>query len=264
MDGGVGSQSRAVVEVACWLAEQVPGPPGGCVVDLVCGPGTMTEVLLRRWGRMRPGGAVYAVDPSAAELARARRPIRSRYVRFVRGRPEDLSRLVPVADLIVCHGLHGVSDTRRVFREVRRVLRPGGIFSFATPALAGCEVRGTERFYQVWRALAVRELRAHGVRVVRGQGEAWPSPEDYEALLALSGFGRASWCLHSVALTPGSLDDPFEASPIVGCVLPGVPVVAGAQALRGATMAEALREAGLPASVPRFWLQCVGYRQWTR
>lgn len=91
------------------------------VLDAGCGPGLYSEELLRR------GARVTAVDASAEQVARtqARLADRARIQRV------DLEAPLPYDDdefdLVVCAlVIHYLEDREAVFREFRRVLRPGG------------------------------------------------------------------------------------------------------------------------------------------
>lgn len=253
-------RSRELSGITRWLVDRVCAG-GGCIVDLACGQGAVTELILGSWGCRRRCGTVFAVDPSPAALAGARRRIRSRCVQVVEGSPERLSRLVPPADAILCgDALHRIARKQRVLVEVRRTLRPGGTFAFTTGSFRGCYVPGTERFFEVWALLATRYLGERGVVVDLGGGAPappWLTLEEYDLLVVSSGFVRASWSLHQVDL-PASFEDSQEASQIAANVLPHVPWDLAVPAL-ASTMRSALRLAGCPGSVPRYWVQCVGH-----
>lgn len=102
----------------------------GRALDLGCGAGFDTEVLLR-WGF-----AVTTTDISETELAasRARNPAATPVLADAR----DLSRFADAAfDAVVASlSLHYFDrdDTTRAFAEVARVLRPGGRFAFRVNA----------------------------------------------------------------------------------------------------------------------------------
>src|SRR5947209_8215974 len=73
-------------EVNRWLVERVASL-GHRFVDLACGPGAVTELLLQRL-MDRGRGLIYAVDPSLSELDRARRRVASGLVEFIQGSAE--------------------------------------------------------------------------------------------------------------------------------------------------------------------------------
>ncbi len=244
-------------EVNRWLVDRVASL-GPRIVDLACGPGAITELILAAKERGR--GLVYAVDPSLSELERARRRITSSLVRFIHGSAENLSRLVPQVDVVIfCNAIHLIADKRRVLAEIRKVLGPGGTLAFNTTYFQGCYVPGTERFWRYWVLRAAQYLRNRGISVLR-QGKAqamqWLSPEEYGTMVADSGFVGASWRLHEVGLSPESLQDIGQFSMFIEGALPGVPLEAGAEAL-GQTVRRAMRDVDLVDVVPRYWLQFI-------
>ena len=101
--------------------------PQGAVLDLGCGTGVTCRWLAQRYRR-----PVSACDISEGMIAEARRQQPSPEVTwvvndmlaFLRAQPDGSAALVTAAWSV------GYSDYRRVFREVRRVLGPGGRFAF--------------------------------------------------------------------------------------------------------------------------------------
>src|SRR5207302_465031 len=136
-------------EVDRWLVERVASL-GHRFVDLACGPGAVTELLLQRLME-RGRGLIYAVDPSLSELELARRRVASGLVEFIQGSAENLSRLVPQVDVVVfCNAIHLIKDKCQVLSEIRKVLGAGGTLAFNTTFFKGCYPPGTERFYRYW------------------------------------------------------------------------------------------------------------------
>ncbi|MFJ9708574.1 class I SAM-dependent methyltransferase [Streptomyces sp. NPDC101234] len=107
---------RAMLEV---FAERVGA--GGEVADLGCGPGRVT-------GRLAGLGlSVFGLDLSASMLAIARRE--NPELRFVQGSMLELEVADEVLDGVLCwySSIHTPDDRLPdLFREFRRVLRPGG------------------------------------------------------------------------------------------------------------------------------------------
>ncbi len=106
--------------------------PGNTVADLGCGPGTDLERLASLAG---PAGRVIGVDTSARMVTEAgRRASAMPTVRVLRG---DLQAL-PLATRSVDRArtdrvLQHVREPLTALREVRRVLRPGGVAVFCEP-----------------------------------------------------------------------------------------------------------------------------------
>jgi arsenite methyltransferase len=101
--------------------------PGATVLDLGCGAGLDSLTAARRAG---PSGKVIGVDFSNAMLARARRAAAEAGVENVRFEQADAER-VPVAsasiDVALVNGIFNLNPAREsIFRELARVLKPGG------------------------------------------------------------------------------------------------------------------------------------------
>lgn len=94
-------------------------------LDLGCGSGKLTELLLERL----PRGHVIAIDRSANMLAQARERLDRRFggrVEYRQRALEDLD-LESAAELAFSNAaLHWVRDHPRLFRSIYRALRPGG------------------------------------------------------------------------------------------------------------------------------------------
>ncbi len=109
------------------LIETADPKPGERVLDLGCGPGTLTELIARRVG---PEGSVVGVDPDVerVKLARKARSPECRNLSFEVGRAEDLA-LIPHGsiDLLFSNfALQFVRERARALREMARCLAPGG------------------------------------------------------------------------------------------------------------------------------------------
>lgn len=245
-------------EVNRWLVERV-ATLGSRFVDLACGPGAVTELILQTM-RESGRGLVYAIDPSLSELDRARRRIASSLVQFIHGSAENLSRLVPQVDVVVfCNAIHLIKDKGQVLQEIRKVLRSGGTLAFNTTFFKGCYPPGTERFYRYWILRAAQYVRERGISVLRNDKAEtleWVTPDQYGALVTQAGFVDPSWRLHEVTLSPESLEDIGQFSLFVRGALPQVPLELGADALAQAVR-KAMADAKIQGGVPRFWLQFI-------
>jgi len=106
--------------------------PGTRVLDLGSGSGTDAFVAALMVG---PTGHVTGVDMTDAQLAKAER-LRAAagldHVRFVPGRLEDLPLPDASFDVVISNGVINLCpDKAQVFREVARVLTPGGRLAIA-------------------------------------------------------------------------------------------------------------------------------------
>ena len=106
------------------LASAVPSAATG-VLDLACGDGYLLSLLAAR----RPPLRLLGVDLSAGELESARRRLGAS-VPLHQARAQQLPLADGAVDAVLCHmALMLMDDAPQVLAEVRRVLRPGGVFS---------------------------------------------------------------------------------------------------------------------------------------
>lgn len=134
------------------------------VVDLGCGPGTASRVAARK------GATVAGVDPTPAMLRFARwlthGPERAR-IRWLEG----LAEAIPLDDgeatvALAIRSAHHFDDHIAAFKEIRRVLRPGG------------------------RVVIVERSLRRGARVHRGHGFTAELANEMAEELEASGFDQ--------------------------------------------------------------------------
>jgi trans-aconitate methyltransferase len=111
-----------------WFLAEHPPRATDQVVDAGCGSGEFS----RRVARLVPQGRVLGIEPDGSMLAVARQH-EAPNLEFRPGRLQDLDRACGPswADLVVSRAvLHWIplTEYRRCFEAVRRVLRPGGWF----------------------------------------------------------------------------------------------------------------------------------------
>src|SRR2546430_3132806 len=85
-------------EVNRWIVERVIGPGRRKIVDLGCGPGAVTKLILERLGGDARNVEVIGIDPSPSALSKARAAIHSQVVKFIEGSAEWVSRIVSSVD----------------------------------------------------------------------------------------------------------------------------------------------------------------------
>ena len=246
-------------QVNRWIIDKVITPGRQIIVDLGCGPGAVTKLILERISGAEPAPHVIGVDPSPSAIARARACISSRFAEFKEGTAELLSRLVPPADAVIfLNAIHLMPDKAQVLKEIRRVLKPGGLLAFNSTFFNGAYVEGTSGFWRRWVVRSVQALREKGFDV-RHTGHAaameWFSADQYVAACTAAGLRPTTVELLRVDMTRQALIDIGRFSLFIEGALPGAPLEEGAKALEVGlerTMEELKVE-----SVPRNWLEVV-------
>jgi ubiquinone/menaquinone biosynthesis C-methylase UbiE len=241
-------------------------PPAGRaarIVDLGCGTGAVTQMVVEALGERQIEASIVALDPSADALVSARSRLAGSHVdvRFVEG---DVSALTGQADvLFLCNAIHLVEDKEATIARIAEGVAAGGLFAFNSAFFSGAYVAGTENFYRLWTIRAIRWLRGArpDVRLAReakATAMQWLAPQDYERLLEQHGFAVVTRTLEEVLMTLESFQDIGRYWLFIEGALPGVPLDAGAEALHHGA-AEVFEQQGLSA-VPRNWLQVVARR----
>lgn len=110
------------------LLVQLPAAGLGDVAEICCGRGEAVELVAGRFKR------AIGVDISLNMLRAARKDHHAANLAFIQG---DATRL-PLADgafdsVFMLGGIHHVNDRATLFREVARILKPGGRFFFREP-----------------------------------------------------------------------------------------------------------------------------------
>lgn len=109
----------------------LPSRPGIVLLDLGCGPGiaTLNPLFVEKFDKL------IGLDPStkmiaAAQLAQSSSPIKKE-IEFRVGRAEDLSFLERgEVDFVTAGQAAHWFEVGKVYRELERVLKPGGSFAF--------------------------------------------------------------------------------------------------------------------------------------
>ncbi|KAI1631875.1 methyltransferase-UbiE family protein [Biscogniauxia mediterranea] len=124
---------RTASELSAYMLKRLK--PGMLVLDVGCGPGTITADLVRH---VLPGGSVTGLDANADAVAAAQEHGRSRHeeenLRFVVGDVLHLPFADGTFDVVHAHQVlvhipsgEGTPGPVRALREMRRVCKPGGI-----------------------------------------------------------------------------------------------------------------------------------------
>src|SRR5205823_5342739 len=174
-------------------------------------PGAVTKLIVERLGGDAKNAEVIGIDPSPSALAKARTAIQAKWVEFKEGSAEWVSRLVSSADVVVfLNAIHLVRDKAQVIAEIRKALKPGGVFAFNTTFFNGAYVEGTSGFWRRWVVRAVQVLRERGLEVqhtAKSVARQFLTADEYAELCVRAGFSRPSVELVRIEMTPESIED---------------------------------------------------------
>ena len=255
--------NRALVDEG--IRRLPPARGGRTIVDLSCGTGAMTLMVVEALQSRGLEASIVAAEPSSEALARAERRLAGSGmdVRFVEGGVTELTGALSgaVDALFFGNAIHLVEDVDRLVGQVGGLLVPGGVFAFNSAFFEGAYVPGTEGYYRLWTLRALRWLRREHPRFRRSRdarmsARGWRSPEQYADSLGRAGFEMPLFAPDEVRMDLASFQDIGRYWLFIEGALPGVPLAAGAAALAHGA-AEAFDELGLD-DVPRNWLQVVG------
>src|SRR2546426_3992675 len=186
-------------EVNRWIIERVICPGRRKIVDLGCGPGAVTKLIVERLGGDAKNAEGIGIDPSPSALAKARTAIQAKWGEVKEGSAGWVSRLGSSADAVVfLNAIHLVPDKAQVIAEIRKTLKTDGVFAFNTTFFNGAYVDGTGAFWRRWVVRAVQVLRERGIEVKhsdRAVARQFLTPEEYSDLCVQAGVARASFDL---------------------------------------------------------------------
>jgi ubiquinone/menaquinone biosynthesis C-methylase UbiE len=240
--------------------------PGQRVVDLACGTGGVTKIILEKL-RGAKESLVIGVDLSSSALKQAKEDLenaKAAMVQFIQGRAEHLSQLVreSVDAVVFCNAIHLVTDKTRLAGEVFNTLGSGGVFAFNTSFFEGGHTPGSEQWYRRWMMRSLRILRSeYGLSPVKAEkveARQHLTADQYAQLLKEGGFQIKEQRISTiqVPLEGWVLISQFE--DWIRGVMPGVPLREGSAALqKGATQ---VFEEMKVSFIPRNWLEIVASR----
>ena len=173
------------------------------VVDLGCGPGSLTLTLAQRW----PDARIIGVDSSAEMLDQARRNDRDGRVEWMRSDVEswDPLQLGEQIDVITSNALlQWLPSHRQLMPGWVAALAPGGWFAMQVPGNFNAPS------HTLLREVAARAPRANELLPRLRAGEAVDEPSTYVALLAGLGCDVDAWeTTYQHILDPdGAQDEP--------------------------------------------------------
>jgi demethylmenaquinone methyltransferase/2-methoxy-6-polyprenyl-1,4-benzoquinol methylase len=153
---------------AAWkrcLVRALPASPSPSCADLACGTGDVAFLLAEKY----PGGSVVGLDLAEPMLEMARMRNRHGNVRFARGDMCETTFADESFDIVTgSYALRNAPDLGRVFAEIRRILKPGGVAAFldfakpANPFLQVLQYRLLKGWCGGWGLLLHRNRAIHG------------------------------------------------------------------------------------------------------
>ena len=132
------------------LLDKLHPESGRAVLDVACGPGTVTRLVAQCVG---PSGSVIGCDlsPAMLDLARSKAPLEaSAPIEYLKCPADALDVLDSTVDVVTCQqGLQFFPNRPTALAEMRRVLRPGGKLGIAV----WCDVEDCPPFAALANAL---------------------------------------------------------------------------------------------------------------
>ncbi|MFZ3473866.1 class I SAM-dependent methyltransferase [Streptomyces sp. 4.24] len=166
--------------------------PGMAVLDVGCGPGTITADLAELVG---PGGRVTAVDAAPDVVEQAAAYAKERGLATIGFATADVHALdFPDHSFDVVHAhqvLQHVGDPVQALREMRRVCRPGGIVAVRDADYAAMTWYPRTPGLEEWLSLYRRVARANGGEPDAGRRlRAWARAAGFTDVTCTA----TSWC----------------------------------------------------------------------
>lgn len=260
------SQNPFYFEINSRLVNMVDVAPGHRVVDLACGTGSVTQLVLERIRGARDS-AIIAIDQSAVSLKQAMdnlKDVRDAAVQFVQSRVEPLSEVVKesVDAIFFCNAIHYVQDKDALVSEVSKTLKIGGRFAFNTSFYEGGQPPGSETFYRKWMLKAARILRReYGLKrdpSSRVESRKQLTVENYRQLLLGHNLEVIKQEVDLVKVPLEGWLDISQFEDFISGVMPGVPLEKASAALQKGA-AETYKEMDIEY-VHRNWLDMVSVK----
>ncbi|MCJ1681370.1 methyltransferase domain-containing protein [Streptomyces sp. APSN-46.1] len=181
---------RTAANSAAYLTGELR--PGMSVLDVGCGPGTITADLA---ALVAPGGRVTAVDAAPDVIAQARAHAAERGAGNVEFAVADVHALdFPDDSFDVVHAhqvLQHVGDPVRALREMRRVCRPGGVVAARDADYAAMTWFPASAGLDEWLSLYRRVARANGGEPDAGRRlRSWARAAGFTEI----GCSVTAWC----------------------------------------------------------------------
>ena len=247
-----------------YLVEHCNIVPGNAVIDLACGTGAVTELILEKVQDIQES-IVLGIDMSKDAIKESMDRLsnwKNVNLKFIQSKVEHLSEIVKIqADKIIfCNGIHMIQDKDSLIQQSKNLLNDKGIFAFNTAFFQGAVPQETESFYRRWMMKSLRTLKSEYGLSPKSDKDKVESrkqltPEEYTSLLEDNGFTVNEKILLPTPMTLNGFLTISEYEEFIDGAMPGVPIEKGKNSLKnGARIA--FDELNL-RSVPRNWLTII-------
>jgi ubiquinone/menaquinone biosynthesis C-methylase UbiE len=284
------SRQPEYIAVNRGFIESLRLPPCDHILDLACGTGTLTDLLLELysargvigldldreslrlgWQHFRNLGLIGNDGERAPTTARTGKP----QMLFLQGTADCLPLQDQSVEAVVMgNSIHNLPDQALLLREIHRVLKPEGIFAFNTSFFAGTFPPGTENLYHEWLKLSLgyiqakdEELRRQGLEGIKRKrgtshqafSKQWPTPAEFTQILLKNNFEVKWYCHRTIMMNQRSLETVGAYAGLACVLLSGYPVELACEALE-ASAGPAFEALGL-TEVRRLWLELVAVKK---
>lgn len=256
----------------------------GRFLDLACGTGTISELLLGHAPEAHLNGVDY--DPVQVQLSSERFRKLGYEVRhgfelteeYAGGKPvlvfgEGDAGALPFAEqsfdcVTICNAIHLIENKPRLLQSIGRLLKPGGVFGFNTAFYSGSMPEGTERLYMDWLQRATSHIVqkssqqvAAGLPPIKRQRgttrkaftNPWFTSDEWTQMMADAQLQTIDCNVRVVDLSEQSFTSVGAYGGMAQVLLSGFPVDIASEALQVAAV-PAMRAAGVSV-VPRNYLE---------
>lgn len=222
------------------LVDMAEVSSGQRIIDLACGNGSVTRLILDRLRGAR-NSAVIGIDHSSEMLRIAVEELKDRKdaaLQFVQSQVENISESVKdsVDTVIFCNAIHYVPDKEELLSEICKTLKPGGKLAFNTSFFDGAHPSETMLFARKWMLKSLRILRKeYGISPIRGdkaQSRKQLKAQEYRDLVEQNGFRIEKEEIETVSVPLDGWRDISEFSDFIEGVMPGVPMDRASNALQ--------------------------------
>ncbi len=229
------------------------------IIDLGCGTGTVTQLILDRVRTVRDM-VIYAIDHSTVALKVAMKDLANRkeaVIKFVVSEAQDIVDAIDetVDAVVYCNSIHYVPDKYATLQGIRNRLNKNGLLAINTSFFEGSNSEESIDFYRRWMMRSRRILkRDHNISPtrVKVQSRQHLTADEYIDIVTRSGFKLETVDVKTFRV-------PFEGWQQISTfkdwiegVFPGVPLQKGQETLQVA-LRQIFNELGV-TTIPRKWL----------